>query len=170
LSLHLPDFPSGERTFQLITQVSGRAGRGDIEGEVFVQSFTPFHPAIQYARRHDFEGFYEQEAEFRQQLGYPPFGRMAILLVRGLDEDRISDLALDIRKNLEHLLDGFPGLTIAGPAPAPLLKAEDEFRYQLMLRVKNMTRLSHYLAEWVSAYKMPPKCRLTIDIDPIFTA
>lgn len=170
LSLHLPDFRSGERTFQLITQVSGRAGRGDIEGEVFVQSFTPFHPAIQYARRHDFEGFYEQEAEFRQQLGYPPFGRMAILLVRGLDEEKVSDLALDIRKNLEHLLDGFPGLTIAGPAPAPLLKAEDEFRYQLMLRVKNMTRLSHYLAEWVTAYKMPPKCRLTIDIDPIFTA
>ena len=66
LSLHIPDFRAGERTFQLITQVAGRAGRGDIEGEVFVQSFTPHHPAIQFARRHDFEGFYEQEIDQRR--------------------------------------------------------------------------------------------------------
>ena len=72
LALHQPDFRAGERTFQLLTQVAGRAGRGDIEGEVFVQAFTPFHPAIQFARRHDFEGFYEQEMEFREQLKYPP--------------------------------------------------------------------------------------------------
>ena len=68
LALHQPDFRAGERTFQLITQVAGRAGRGDVEGEVFVQTFTPFHPAIQFARRHDFPGFYEQELEFREQL------------------------------------------------------------------------------------------------------
>jgi primosomal protein N' (replication factor Y) len=72
LALNMPDFRAGERTFQLLTQVAGRAGRGDVEGEVFVQAFTPFHPAIQYARRHDFVGFYEQEMEFREQLKYPP--------------------------------------------------------------------------------------------------
>src|SRR5204863_3003756 len=72
LSLHIPAFRAGERTFQLITQVAGRAGRGDVEGEVFVQSFTPHHPAIQFARRHDFEGFYEQEIDARRQLRYPP--------------------------------------------------------------------------------------------------
>ncbi|HEY5346332.1 MAG TPA: primosomal protein N', partial [Verrucomicrobiae bacterium] len=72
LALHQPDFRAGERTFQLLTQVAGRAGRGDVEGEVFVQAFAPFHPAIQYARRHDFNGFYEQEIEFREQLKYPP--------------------------------------------------------------------------------------------------
>ena len=78
LALHQPDFRAGERTFQLLTQVAGRAGRGDVEGEVFVQAFAPFHPAIQYARRHDFTGFYEQEIEFREQLKYPPVSRVAL--------------------------------------------------------------------------------------------
>jgi len=83
LALHMPDFRAGERTFQLLTQVAGRAGRGEIEGEVVVQAFTPFHPAIQYARRHDFLGFYEQEIEFREQLNYPPLSRIAMLTFRG---------------------------------------------------------------------------------------
>ena len=83
LALHQPDFRAGERTFQLLTQVAGRAGRGDIEGEVFVQAFTPFHPAIQFARRHDFAGFYEQEMEFREQLKYPPVSRVALLTLKG---------------------------------------------------------------------------------------
>ena len=74
LNLHIPDFRAGERTFQLLTQVAGRAGRGEVEGEVYVQSFPPFHPAIQYARRHDYVGFYEQEIEFRQQLNYLRWG------------------------------------------------------------------------------------------------
>jgi primosomal protein N' (replication factor Y) len=75
--LHAPDFRAGERTFQLLTQVAGRAGRGDVEGEVYVQCFTPFHPAIQYARQHDYAGFYEQEIDFRRQLDYPPLARIA---------------------------------------------------------------------------------------------
>src|SRR5260370_19393070 len=83
LALHQPDFRASERTFQLLTQVAGRAGRGDVEGEVFVQSFTPFHPAIQYARRHDFTGFYDQEIEFREQLQYPPVARIALITLKG---------------------------------------------------------------------------------------
>ena len=105
LSLHLPDFRAGERTFQLLTQVAGRAGRGDIEGEVFVQSFTPFHPAIQYARRHDYAGFYEQEIEFRNQLQYPH--RRAVLpssRSRGGTEDKVSFLAEHFRKSFEPLM------------------------------------------------------------------
>lgn len=170
LSLHIPDFRAGERTFQLITQVSGRAGRGDIEGEVFVQSYTPFHAAIQYARRHDFEGFYHQEVEFRSQLGYPPFGRMMILLIRGPEESKVEELAGLARKNLESILDGFPNLTIAGPSPAPLAKTEDHFRYQIMLRTKNMSRLSKYISDWLVTFKLPAKIKITVDVDPVFTA
>ena len=90
LALHQPDFRAGERTFQLLTQVAGRAGRGDVEGEVFVQAFAPFHPAIQYARRHDFNGFYEQEIEFREQLKYPPVSRVALLTLKGRNEEKVK--------------------------------------------------------------------------------
>ena len=96
LALHQPDFRAGERTFQLLTQVAGRAGRGDVEGEVFVQAFTPFHPAIQYARRHDFTGFYEQEIEFREQLKYPPVSRVALLTLKGRNEDKVKFSAPNI--------------------------------------------------------------------------
>ena len=101
LSLHIPDFRAGERTFQLLTQVAGRAGRGEVEGEVYVQSFTPFHPAIQYARRHDYVGFYEQEIEFRQQLNYPPVGRVALLTLRGRSEDRVKFVADHLRREMD---------------------------------------------------------------------
>src|SRR6185436_15751889 len=101
LSLHIADFRAGERTFQLLTQVAGRAGRGDVEGEVIVQAFTPFHPAIQYARRHDFTGFYDQEIEFREQLKYPPVGRIALLMLKGRNEDKVSFFADHLRAELE---------------------------------------------------------------------
>ena len=103
LSLHLPDFRAGERTFQLLTQVAGRAGRGDVEGEVFVQAFTPFHPAIQYARRHDFAGFYEQEIEFREQLKYPPLSRVALLTLKGRNEDKVKFSAEHVRRELDKV-------------------------------------------------------------------
>ncbi|HYG35719.1 MAG TPA: primosomal protein N', partial [Clostridia bacterium] len=100
MALHQPDFRAGERTFQLLTQVAGRAGRGDIEGEVFVQAFTPFHPAIQFARRHDFAGFYEQELEFREQLKYPPFSRVALLTLKGRNEEKVKFSADHLKREL----------------------------------------------------------------------
>lgn len=116
LSLHIADFRAGERTFQLLTQVAGRAGRGDVEGEVFVQSFTPFHPAIQYARRHDFLGFYDQEIEFREQLKYPPVGRIALLLLKGRNEDKVRFSADHVRAELEKLVSA--GGQVAPPKHA----------------------------------------------------
>ena len=166
LSLHLPDFRAGERTFQLLTQVSGRAGRGDVEGEVVVQSFTPFHPAIQYARRHDFLGFYDQEIEFRAQLGYPPFSRVALLTLRGRNEDKVKFGAEHLRRWLDEHAPAWPGTIIAGPAPAPLARAESFYRYQLMLRSPRMSRLSRDLARLDEAVVLPDDLRLTIDIDP----
>jgi primosomal protein N' (replication factor Y) len=201
LSLHIPDFRAGERTFQLLTQVAGRAGRGDVEGEVFVQAFTPFHPAIQYARRHDFTGFYEQEIEFREQLKYPPASRIALLMLKGRNEDKVKFSAEHVRAELEkqgkasekvgkwesekaelalgldvkgesHLPTFSPAhlpkdLVIAGPAPAPLARAESFYRYQLMLRTRQMSVLSRHLAKLTENLELPDDISLSVDIDPV---
>lgn len=167
LSLHIPDFRAGERTFQLLTQVAGRAGRGDVEGEVIVQAFTPFHPAIQYARRHDFEGFYEQEIGFRKELKYPPISRAAMLTLRGRNEDKVTLSADYLRKELDKKVSEIGDIIIAGPAPAPLLKAESFYRYQIMLRGANMSRLSRWLAKIVADFIPAEDVRVTVDIDPM---
>jgi len=166
LSLYMPDFRAGERTFQLLTQVSGRAGRGDIEGEVFIQAFTPFHPAIQYARHHDFLSFYEQEIEFRRQLQYPPLTRIALITLKGVNEEKVKFLADHVKHKLENEQAAFPGLIIKGPAPAPLARAETKFRYQIMLRTQSMTRLSRHLAT-LGAVGLPDDVTLIVDIDPV---
>jgi primosomal protein N' (replication factor Y) (superfamily II helicase) len=199
LALHQPDFRAGERTFQLLTQVAGRAGRGDVEGEVFVQAFAPFHPAIQYARRHDFNGFYEQEIEFREQLKYPPVSRVALLTLKGRNEEKVKFSAEHLRRELEKNLkqsssggasvpaslfenpdDGsrgrsphqekkslFKDLIIAGPAPAPLLRAETFYRYQIMLRTRAMSALSRELARIIQSLALPEDVTLAVDIDPV---
>ena len=167
LGLHIPDFRAGERTFQLLTQVAGRAGRGDIEGEVFVQSFTPFHPAIQFARRHDYEGFYDAEMEFRGQLKYPPFGRVALLTLRGRNEDKVEFSAGQVRARTEEALAGMEDVKILGPTPAPLARADKQFRYQIMIRAKQMIRISARLAEMTQAVKLPDEVFLAVDIDPV---
>ena len=195
LALHQPDFRAGERTFQLLTQVAGRAGRGDVEGEVFVQAFAPFHPAIQYARRHDFNGFFEQELEFREQLKYPPFSRVALLTLKGRNEDKVRFSAEHLRKVVEStvqpsLLKSYDGpssprskagqtgdsglktvdfrdLMISGPAPAPLLRAEQFYRYQIMLRTRAMSKLSQALAKIVTSLALPEDVTLAVDIDPV---
>jgi primosomal protein N' (replication factor Y) len=206
LALHRPDFRAGERTFQLLTQVAGRAGRGDVEGEVFVQAFAPFHPAIQYARRHDFTGFYEQEIEFREQLKYPPVSRVALLTLKGRNEDKVKFSAEHLKRELEKNLvaavcdrrqsdtqgragsplpaartqtdDGahlagagrptiFKDLIIAGPAPAPLLRAETFYRYQIMLRTRAMSKLSQTLAKIIETLALPEDVTLMVDIDPV---
>lgn len=167
LSLHIPDFRAGERTFQLLTQVAGRAGRGEVEGEVYVQSFTPFHPAIQYARRHDYVGFYEQEIEFRQQLNYPPVGRVALLTLRGRSEDRVKFVADHLRREMDTVAKELGEVVVAGPAPAPLLRAENFYRYQIMLRTSRMPQLSRKLSALRETFQIPDDLRLVIDIDPM---
>jgi primosomal protein N' (replication factor Y) len=167
LALHQPDFRAGERTFQLLTQVSGRAGRGDIEGEVFVQAFTPFHPSIQFARRHDFTGFFDQELEFREQLKYPPFSRVALLTLKSRNEDKVKFVAEHLKRELDKLAPDFKDLILAGPAPAPLLRAQTFYRYQIMLRVVQMSALSRRLSQITQSLTLPDDVSLVTDIDPV---
>ncbi len=167
LALHRPDFRAGERTFQLLTQVSGRAGRGDVEGEVVVQAFTPHHPAIQFARRHDFPGFYDQETQFRRELRYPPFARVALLTFRSRNEDKAKFFSAHVKGLIERSCGDLKGLVISGPAAAPLQRAEGYYRYQVMLRLRQMSALSRRLAELTQGLTFPDDVTLTIDIDPM---
>src|SRR5437764_246716 len=104
LSLHLPDFRAGERTFQLLTQVAGRAGRGETSGEVFVQTYTPFSPSIQFARHHDFAGYFQQELEFRERCDFPPFRHAVLITVRSAHETRAQFSAETIARRLKEAL------------------------------------------------------------------
>jgi primosomal protein N' (replication factor Y) len=167
LALHQPDFRAGERTFQLLTQVAGRAGRGDVEGEVFVQAFTPFHSAIQFARRHDFGGFFEQELEFRKQLRYPPFSRIALLTLRGRNEEKVKFYADHLKREVDKIQNDIKDLIIAGPAPAPLLRAETYYRYQIMLRAPRMSLVSKQLAQLTQSLALDDDVMLSVDIDPV---
>ena len=132
-----------------------------------MQAFTPFHPAIQFARRHDFLGFYEQEIEFRRPLQYPPFARVALLTVKGRNEEKVKFSAEYLKREVQKTTSGLKDLTLAGPAPAPLLRAETFYRYQMMLRTPRMSLLSKRLAELTASLTLPDEISLTVDIDPV---
>jgi primosomal protein N' (replication factor Y) len=138
-----------------------------VEGEVIVQAFTPFHPAIQYARRHDYAGFYEQEIEFRDQLKYPPVSRIALLTLKGRNEDKVKFSAEHLRRELEKEVIGLTDVIIAGPTPAPLARADSNYRYQIMVRTRQMTKLSTHLAKLTEAITLPEDIILATDIDPV---
>lgn len=165
LSLHLPDFRAGERTFQLLTQVAGRAGRGEIEGEVIVQTFTPFSPSIQFARQHDFAGFAEQELEFREKFGFPPYRRAVLVTVRSPSEIKASFCAAAAAKKLR---EGLPEGAICGEAaPAPLARAKGYYRWQILLRGPASRALSRHVQHTLGALPMPEDVFITVDVDPV---
>ncbi|MDB4673771.1 primosomal protein N' [Verrucomicrobiales bacterium] len=170
LGLHVPDFRAGERTFQLLTQVAGRAGRGETKGEVLVQTFTPHSPAIQFARHHDYSGFAEQELEFRKGFGFPPYTHCVIITTRGPHEERTGFTLETFHRRLIKALGARVAagdVRIGEPAPAPIAKMQDMFRFQLLLRCANVRTLTAAL-RWVQE-KTPieKEIVLTIDVDPL---
>jgi len=165
LGLHIPDFRAGERTFQLLTQVAGRAGRGEMEGEVVVQTFTPFSPSIQFARHHDFQGFMEQEMEFRRGFSYPPFGRMALITLRGTMLERVAFSAETLSRKLKASAP--EGVAVGEGVPAPLEKAKTYHRYQVSLRGPSSLALSRLARATLDSLPMPEDVFVAVDVDPI---
>lgn len=165
LGLHIPDFRAGERTFQLLTQVAGRAGRGEMEGEVYVQTFTPFSPSIQFARHHDFEGFMEQEMEFRKRFDYPPFGRMVMITLRGAMRERVEFSAQTLSRKLKAAAPA--GVVTGEGVPAPLEKAKTYYRFQVSLRGPSSLQLSRLARSTLDALPMPEDVFVAVDVDPL---
>jgi primosomal protein N' (replication factor Y) len=164
LALHLPDFRAGERTFQLLTQVAGRAGRGETPGEVFVQTYTPFSPSIQFARHHDFAGYFQQELEFRERCDFPPFKHAILITVRSAHETRAQFSAQTIVRRLKEAL---PAEFILGEAsPAPLEKLQGQFRFHILMRGEAILRLSRLVRETLDKLPLPEDVVASVDVDP----
>ena len=164
LALHLPDFRAGERTFQLLTQVAGRAGRGDRPGEVFVQTYTPFSPSIQFARHHDFAGYFQQELEFREHCDFPPFKHAILITVRSAHEGRAKLSAETLVRRLKESLG--PGFMLSDATPAPLEKLQGQFRFHILVRGEAVMRLSRLVRETLEKLPLPKDVVATVDIDP----
>ncbi|MDI3280143.1 MAG: primosomal protein N' [Bacillota bacterium] len=173
LALRLPDFRAGERTFQLLTQVAGRAGRGLLPGEVIVQTYSPRHFAIEAARCHDYRAFYRQEIAFRRQAGYPPFSFLIALVVNGPQEEMVRRAAEALGVCLRQLKEQegqAAGSTVLGPVPAPLFRLRGRYRWQILVRgeqpepVQALT--AEGLARWSQEWGREP-LRVAVDVDPV---
>ncbi|HKM57532.1 MAG TPA: primosomal protein N' [Chthoniobacterales bacterium] len=164
VGLYMPDFRAGERTFQLLTQVAGRAGRGDMAGEVFVQSSTPFSPSIQFARHHNFEGFFEQEIEIRERCDYPPFIHLLMIHVRS-EHQRLAEFTAEtLHRRISEQIDA--GVTLHAVVSAPIERSKGFYRYQILLRTNAIRRLSNTIRAIIDKLTFPEEVRVAVDVDP----
>ncbi|TWT87361.1 Primosomal protein N' [Pseudobythopirellula maris] len=172
-ALHWPDFRASERTFQLVTQVAGRTGRGERGGRVMVQTFEPGHPAIAAAVRHDYAAFAAGELPEREALGYPPYGSVVRMIARGenakLVEALLAKAADTIRRHGEEFDAMGPAhaLRVIGPAPAPLEKLRGEYRFHLLVRSRDGAALHRVMQRVAAELEAPDGVRWVVDVDPV---
>lgn len=165
LALHLPDFRAAERTFQLLAQVAGRAGRGEHGGKVLVQTYHPEHPCIKLASKHDFRAFAESELGTRQVHGFPPIGRLARIIIRGRSEKKVQRFAESWAQELTPYVDA--NLKVLGPAQAPLKKLEGWYRHHLLVVSATSKRLHAALTAVKAKFEHADDLEFSIDVDPM---
>jgi primosomal protein N' (replication factor Y) len=168
-TLNMPDFRAAERTFQILTQVAGRSGRGEQPGTVVIQTLNPAHYAIRRTREHDFANFYEDEIALRRDLQYPPFSRMINLVVSGTDKDRVEKGAVRLGQKAKELATGDGAnarLTVIGPMEAPLAKVRGRYRWQLLVRGKQVRPLHAFVRRLVEGADIQG-CEIRVDVDPV---
>jgi primosomal protein N' (replication factor Y) len=171
LSLHIPDFRSAERSFQLLTQVAGRAGRGKVPGLVIIQSLSSGHYVFDFVKEHDFRGFSEKELALREKLKYPPFTRIVSIEIESEHEQHGEIFANSIHKALARILNKTNVIEILGPARASLYQINNRFRRHLILRSYDYRKLHSVLRR---LYETPEikkfsnsKVKLILDVDPV---
>ena len=175
LSLSFPDFRAGERTFQLLAQVAGRAGRGEAPGRVILQTYNPEHFSILAAREQDFLSFYAQEIEFRKALSYPPISRMIQLKISGKDKQKTKDHARllgDLCLNLQSSpTPSFTAVTVLGPIEASLPRIAEHYRWQILLKCENARTLHDFMGRLMAEHPTHfanRQVRTIVDVDPYF--
>lgn len=170
LSLNLPDFRAAERTFQVLSQVAGRSGRGEVPGRVIIQTYAPDHYAIYHFARHDYKGFFAAESEFRRALNYPPSSRLVNLRIDGPRADEVETRARALAAALRDKQRGAPRLReqieILGPAPAPIEKLRNRYRWQILLKGKLSSSLLELAQQARDRFPQSRRARLQIDVDP----
>ena len=170
-ALNLPDFRAGERSFNLLTQVAGRSGRGKAGGDVIIQTYMPKHYSVQASKTHDYLSFYRQEIAYREELSYPPLTHAATLLLRGEIETEVISLAKSLLERLKMIkIQRFPDVEIRGPVPAPLSKIMGKFRWHFFLRNTSVENLREFLRQAVhsnASPRIPRNIDVIVDIDPV---
>ncbi|HBE33891.1 MAG TPA: primosomal protein N', partial [Cyanobacteria bacterium UBA11368] len=164
--LHLSDYRASERAFQTLTQVAGRAGRGDDPGRAILQTYTPDHPVIQAAQHHAYEYFTRSELQQRAALNYPPYGRLILLRLSSLDEVEVENTALMLAAHLRPVEENPASYEILGPAPASIMRVANRYRWQILIKfppnipveLPDLTELRNLC---------PDSVTLTIDVDPL---
>jgi primosomal protein N' (replication factor Y) len=164
LGLNLPDFRAGERTFQLVVQVAGRAGRGEVPGRVIVQTYTPYHPVIQAALRQDYDGFFETEIRTRQEAGFPPARRLLLMHLQGEDESEVAATAGQLAEAVKGHLPAGSELIPAMPSPIP--KKRGHYHYQVLCFTPRIVTLSRRIKQLLSRARPPKGVRISVDVDP----
>lgn len=165
ISMHIPDFRANERTFQLLVQVAGRAGRGDRAGEVIVQTFTPKAEAIQFSRHADYAGFAEAELKMRRDFRYPPYRHLIHHLFRGKNPEKLKFFAEQWAKQVEQVFGN--RVELRGPAPSPIEKIKDEYRWQLWYFTSSVTKIVPELSKLRAAFAWPDDITQVLDVDPV---
>jgi primosomal protein N' (replication factor Y) len=164
-TLHMPDFRAGERTYQLLEQVAGRAGRGEAGGSVVIQTYWPDHPAILAVASHDPDVFRRQEREERADLGYPPSGRLARVVVSGPDQAAVKATAASLAEAARRVVPA--GVTTLGPAPAPLARVKNSYRWHVVLKGPEGSDLPVMLAAAIGAASIGRDVAIAPDVDPM---
>lgn len=168
--LHFPDFRAAEKTFQIVTQVAGRTGRGEKGGSVVVQTFSPDHPAIVAASQHDFAGFAAEELKKRSQFGYPPFGFLARVIVRGPQQKESEEFAESFVKRLQTTrIQQQIECRILGPAPPPLARLRGLYRFHALIHCDAPEPLNRLIQRATAEIKLPKDVQYVVDIDPMDT-
>jgi len=167
-ALGMPDFRAAERTFQLLTQVAGRAGRGQIPGKVILQTYFQDHYAVQYAAHHDFAGFYEKELRFRSWMHYPPYSALANVLVRSNQLDQALQWSGTIGKWFEQTRH--EGVRVLGPATAPIMRLKRDYRYHFVLKSPSREKLNATLRAMLdyAAQQKIPRTQVIVDVDALW--